>query len=165
MAPRVGEVNAEPGRGRLGAPLIVSGLVLGLDAIACQLLALVLVLPVWSGLWTGEAAADLTSAAAVLGVAAVLALWCPAAATLVLGVRSRAARKTGLATAAVLVVAGAAFAADGLPADGGTHEQLIAGLVVMLANIGAVALLVTPAPKVTSTPARMIDLDAGRASP
>lgn len=158
-------MNAEPGRGRLSPPLIAAGLVLGLDAIACQLLALVLALPLWTGLWTGTAAADLALAAASLGAAAVLALWCPAAATLVLGVRSRAARLTGLGTAAVLVVAGAAFAADGLPADGGTPVQLIAGLVVMLANLGAVALLVTPAPKVTSAPARMIDLDVGEARP
>jgi hypothetical protein len=56
-------------------------------------------------------------------------------------------------------------AADGLPVDGGTPVQLIAGLVVMLANLGVVALLVTPAPKVTGAPARMIDLDAGEARP
>ena len=78
---------------------------------------------------------------------------------------SRKARLTGLATAAVLVVAGAALAADGLGADGGTRKQLIAGLVVTLVNLGVVALLVTPAPKATSAPARMIDLDAGEARP
>ena len=158
-------MNGESERGRLSPPLIAAGLVLGLDAIVCQLLSLVLVLPVWTALLTEEAINELAAAAGVLAAAAILAMWCPAAATLVLGVRSRAARQTGLATAAVLVVAGAAFAADGLPADSWSRVQLIAGLVVMLANIGVVALLVTPAPKVTSEPAGMIDLDAGDALP
>ena len=145
--------------------MIVSGLVLGLDAIACLLLALVLTLPVLARLWANAAGADLALPAAQLGAACLLALWCPAAAALVLGVRTRAARLTGLATAAVLAVAGAALAADGLPVDGGTSKQLIAGLVLTLANVGVVALLVTPAPKVAGAPAGMIDLDAGNARP
>ncbi|WP_125802557.1 hypothetical protein [Actinoplanes sp. ATCC 53533] len=158
-------MNGEPGRGRLSPPLLVSGLVLGLDAIACQLLALVLAVLMWPILWPSAEATGLTVAAVQLGVATLLALWCPAAAALVLGVRSRKARLTGLATAAVLVVAGAAFAADGLVAGGGTPGQLIAGLVVTLVNLGVVTLLVTPAPRVTSAPARLIDLDAGDALP
>jgi hypothetical protein len=156
-------VNGESGRPRLSPALLVSGLVLGLDAIACQLLALVLALPMWISLWPGLTTADL-GAAAALGTASLLALWCPAAAALVLGVRGRAARLTGLATAAVLAVGAAALAADGL-GTGVTGGQFVAGLVALAANLGVVALLVTPGPPVTpgadpAEPARMIDLDA-----
>lgn len=149
------------GRGRLSAPLLVAGLVLGLDAIACQLLALVLALMAWLELYP-QADGSQALSVARLGVAAVLALWCPAAAALVLAVRTRAARLTGLATAAVLTVGSAALAADGLGNGGGPSGQLIAGLVALLVNVGVVALLTTPGPApARSAPERLIDLDAG----
>jgi hypothetical protein len=151
----------------LSPPLLVSGLVLGLDAIACQLLALTWVLYWWipelSPLGSGFAEA-------LVGASTVVALWCPAAAALVLGVRSRAARLTGLATAAVVAFAAAAFAADGLGNGDGPGVQLISGLVVMVVNVGVVALLLTPAPAVpgeppAAEPPRVIDLDLAGPGP
>ena len=146
------------GRVPLSPPLLVSGLVLGLDAIACQLLALTWVLYWWIPELSGPGYAE-----ALVGASTVVALWCPAAAALVLGVRSRAARLTGLATAAVVAFAAAAFAADGL--GDGPGLQLISGLVVMVVNVGVVALLLTPAPAVpgeppAAGPPRVIDLDS-----
>jgi hypothetical protein len=156
-------VNGEPGRGRLSPALLVAGLVLGLDAIAVQLLALVLMLLTWFQFLP----MDLSAAAIVPGsrlcVAAALALWCPVAATLVVGVRTRAARLTGLVTAALLAAAGAAVAA-GILDLGTPRQQLVAGVVVVTLNVVAVALLVTPPaaarPAVPAESAPMIDLGA-----
>jgi hypothetical protein len=135
----------------------VAGLVLVVDALACQLLALLLTLVTWPWILPSETTTDMVLPASRLGVATFLALWCPAAATLVLGVRTRPALLAGLATAALLVLGGAAVAAGGLDL-GGPRTQLVVGLAVMTANIVVVALLAAPAPRRVSGPARTIEL-------
>jgi hypothetical protein len=143
---------------RLSPALLISGLVLGLDAIVCQLTALLLTLFTWFQILPVELTTGVVVPTSRLSVAAVLALWCPAAATLVLGVRTPAARLAGLVTAALLVVAGAAVAA-GILDLGESRLQLVVGLVVMTVNIAVVALLATPAPARVTGPARTIELN------
>jgi hypothetical protein len=87
----------------------------------------------------------------------VSTLWCPAAATLVVGVRTRATRLTGLVTAALLVIVGAAVPA-GLMDLGGTRAEFVAGLAVLAVNIVVVTLLAAPAPRKVSAPPRTIEL-------
>jgi hypothetical protein len=156
-------VNGEPGRGRLSPALLVAGLVLGLDAIACQLLALVLTLFSWFRILPVEMTSDVLVPGGRVAGTALLALWCPVAATLVAGVRTRAARLTGLTTAALLAAGGAAVAA-GILGLGTSRQELVVGIVVVALNVVAAALLVTPPaaarPPVPAEPAPMIDLGA-----
>jgi hypothetical protein len=151
-------------RARLSPPLVVSGVIFALDAVVCLLLALIWVLPTVSTIYGGppEEATSLASAALHLVFLAVLALWCPAAATLVLGVRTRVARMIGMWTAALLVVASAGLAAEGLGFDWDLDLGLwlYTPVIPLVLNLVVVALLITP-----RTPVRppdqqqLIDLD------
>jgi hypothetical protein len=144
---------------RRAAPLVVAGVILVVDAVVGLALTAVFLagLPWW--LVTREssepALGRLDVFALPMAVCAVLALWGPAAAALVIAVRRRWARLAAGITAGVLVVAAAAqgavlagidlgddpmaAAADSMA---GAGLKLMVGVVVI--NLIALALLIGP---------------------
>lgn len=148
---------------RLFPRLLAAGLVLAVDAVTALLLACYIFIPTYYSVVGGSDARDVAAFGVPFFVAAVLALGCSAAATLVLVLRDRRSRVVGTASAAAMAISAGVAVPWGMTV-GAPRMLVIAAVVVLASNVAALYELAGTrraiATRGDSGAATVIDLDA-----
>ncbi|GAA0450632.1 hypothetical protein Aca07nite_54820 [Actinoplanes capillaceus] len=137
--PRMFERNH---RGPIVASAVLASAILLVDAVVALLMIMVSGLPLFAAMTDAESGpGSAYSVLAVLFGAVLAALSCPAAATMVAGVRTPAAHLTGWVVTASVTVGVAGLGALGLRYDLPSQFAIIAG-ALFVANVAALIMII-----------------------